>query len=416
MLVLGAGSILALSMLASGAGADGVEVDAPATMVVGTPQGNAPRDRLDATRRGQTSTRLPSAPGELWRRELAGGLEVQPLVDAEGGLIAALVSPDLVRLGADGRQVWRTRLGVAAAAVAPVITSDGSTVVLTGDGRLWSVSAGGVVRYERELHMRTKKTLAAPHARDDGGVYVATDDGLLMVSGDGAIEARTALDGRPAGGLIPWRNGVLATLSDGSVVHWRPPSGPRQVGDFGGAIEGGGVLASDRTLVAVVEQERVIGIDLLGGGRTLIAAAGGTGAPLEAPPTLDPTGVLLISNVVGELFGVDASGGLVRNMALENLPIGLGTDGGTGLSAILGRVESRPSPPMIVDPSGRVAFTRNSGKVGLIEPGGGAVTTVSPRMCARPLAVLPAGDDRLLVACHSGSVAMFGGSAPGSPP
>ncbi len=414
-LVLSAGAGLAAMMLAFGAGADGVEVDAPATIVVGSPQGHAPRDRLDDARRGQSASRLPSAPRELWRRELAGGLEVQPLVDGEGGLIAALVSPDVVRLDDDGRQVWRTRLGVAQAVVAPVLTSDGSTVVLTGDGRLWSVSAGGVIRYELELHMRSKKTLAAPHARDDGGVWVATDEGLLRVSGDGAIEARASLEGRPVGGLIPWRGGILATLTDGTVVHWRPPSQPRKLGDFGGAIDGGGLLASDRTLVAVVEQQRVIGVDLLGGGRTLIAGAGGTGAPLEAPPTLEPSGVLLVSNVVGELFGVDATGTLVRSMALENLPIGLGADGGTGMAALLGRVESRPSPPMIVDPRGRVAFARNSGKVGLVEPGGETVITVSPRMCARPLAVLPAGDQRLLVACHSGSVAMFG-SASESPP
>jgi outer membrane protein assembly factor BamB len=295
--------------------------------------------------------------------------------------------------------------------VAPVITSDGSTVIVCGDGSLWSVSAGGAVRFEVDLQMRTKKTQAAPLARDDGGVVVATDDSLALVAADGEIGARAQLQGRAVGGLIPWRGGVLATLRSGVVQHWRPPAAPRKVGDLGGTLDDGAVLVSERTLVAVVDRQRVVGLDLLGGGGTLITGAAGTGAQLEGPPTLDKTGVLLVSNVLGELFGVDAHGVLVRRLALENLPLMFNPDAGVG--ALLGRVESRPSPAMIVGTAGRVGFARNSGKIGIVEPDGSGVVTVNPRLCARPLAVLPAGDNRMLVACHSGSVAMFSaGSSP----
>jgi hypothetical protein len=62
---------------------------------------------------------------------------------------------------------------------------------------------------------------------------------------------------------------------------------------------------------------------------------------------------------------------------------------------------------LVVDPKGRVAFARNSGKVGVIDPSGN-LHTASARQCARPVAILPAGPSRLLVACRSGSVAIFG--------
>ena len=76
----------------------------------------------DRARRGQSATPFPKQPVELWRRELAGGLELPPVIDSHGEIVAALVSPDLVRIGRDGRQQWRTRLGAAPAVVPSVLT------------------------------------------------------------------------------------------------------------------------------------------------------------------------------------------------------------------------------------------------------------------------------------------------------
>src|SRR5687768_12352585 len=109
--------------------ADGFDPSVPTSVVVGRPQGHAVGERVDRARRGQTRTALPQTPVELWRRDLAGGLELPPVVDKKGDVIAALVSPDVVGIANDGRQKWRTRLGSAPAVVAPVLTSDGSTAV-----------------------------------------------------------------------------------------------------------------------------------------------------------------------------------------------------------------------------------------------------------------------------------------------
>jgi len=408
--LVGAMMVAASLAFASWSAAEGFAVDQPKIIVVGEPQGASTRDRVDVARRGQTATALPAVPTELWRRELAGGLEVSPVVDVAGDIVAALASPHVVKLAADGRQVWRTRLGTAPAVAPVAITSDGSTAVVCSDGTLWSVSSGGAVRFSTHLETRTRKVAVAPLTRDDGGIVVAGDSALVMVGPAGEIQARTGLAGRPSGGLLPWRGGVLATLHDGTVQWWQPPKAAREVGQFGGELSHGAVLASARTLVAVVERSRVVALDLLNGSATLLLARAGTGARLEGPPTLASSGVLLVTSIVGELFGIDGHGALVRRSQLEGLPISFSRDAGAPAS-IFTRVQTRRSPPLIVDDAGRIGFARNSGRIGVVDESGG-VATATERLCARPLSVLPAGDARMVAACHSGSVALYsdGGS------
>jgi len=61
----------------------------------------------------------------------------------------------------------------------------------------------------------------------------------------------------------------------------------------------------------------------------------------------------------------------------------------------------------VVDPVGRVAFVRSSGRAGTVSPEG-RVEIASERICAAPVAVVPAGDKRMLVACHDGTLWMYG--------
>lgn len=391
--------------LASWAVADGFEPGQPTTVVVGDPLGAAPRDRIDRRRLGRARTELPASAKELWRRELAGGIVLSPVVDATGGIVVPLSSPDLVRLDSQGQQTWRTRLGAAPASVPPVITSDGSMLVVSEDGILWSISAGGAVRFSVDLAMPTKKASAAPLARDDGSVVVAGEMGLAIVDAGGTVTARTALQGRPVGGLLPHARGILAATLDGEIWHWVPPGSPRRVGDLGGQLPAGVAMVSDRTVVGVVERDRVVALDLLNGATTLLLSSAAVAAPFEDTVTLTPSGRLLATSVVGEWVGLDAQGLLVERGALEKLPAMFSAD--AGVPAIFRRGEMRSSPPLIVDPRGRIAFARNSGKIGVVDPSG-KLHTATPRQCARPIAILPAGPSRFVVACRSGSVALFG--------
>ncbi len=396
------------SAVASFAVAERVHTAKPATMVVGMPPGFAPSSRLDPGRKGQAATALPSVARPIWERPLAGGLELPPVVDAKGGLVAALTTPDLVRLApGDGRQSWRTRIGSEPPILPPVITSDGSIAVVSEDGTLWLVSAGGRVRFGTGLGMRTKKAKATPLALDDGSLVVAGESGIVHLAGDGAVLARTHIAARPVGGLIPWRRGVLVTSHAGDVYLWRAPAVPRKLGAFGGQLEGGVALVGPRTVVGVVDQEKVIALDLLSGSTTLLVGGEDPMVRFEGPVSLDPGGLLLVTTVAGELFGIDAQGVLVRRFALERLPMFFGVDGGAPLPSIFRRPGGGSSPPLIVDPNGRIAFVRSSGKLGVIDSAGKLVTA-NQRICARPLAVLPAGPGRIIVACRSGLVALYG--------
>jgi hypothetical protein len=116
---------------------------------------------------------------------------------------------------------------------------------------------------------------------------------------------------------------------------------------------------------------------------------------------------LLLTNVIGELIGIDAHGVVVKRMPLETLPMVFGADAGGTLPPMFRRLEARSSPPLVTDPRGRIAFVRSSGKLGVVDESGNVVT-VSPRVCARPLSVLPAGEGRIMVACRSGSVSVHG--------
>jgi hypothetical protein len=257
--------------------------------------------------------------------------------------------------------------------------------------------------------MRAKKAAAAPLARDDGSVVVAGETGLCVVGPGGEVLTRTEVDGRPVGGLIPWRGAVLIVSQGGSVYAWQAPAAPRRVGDFGGEVGEGAMLAGQRTLVAVVDTERVVALDLLAGGTTLLAGMGASGAKLEGPAALTGDGVLLVTSVLGEVFGVDAHGTLTHRAALEALPAMFAAD--AGLGGIFGRTDVRPSPPLVSDARGRVAFARNSGRVGVVDEAG-HVMTATTRLCSRPISLLPAGARRMMVACSSGSIAMYSDDAP----
>src|SRR5688572_12358562 len=102
---------LAISAGVSLALADAIDPSMPRTVVVGSPRGFAPSERLDGQRSGRTTTALPFPPVELWRRHISGGIEVAPLVDAKGNILLPLTVPEVMKLGPDGKEIWRARLG-----------------------------------------------------------------------------------------------------------------------------------------------------------------------------------------------------------------------------------------------------------------------------------------------------------------
>jgi hypothetical protein len=423
---------------APSAHADVIDPSMPRTLVVGAPRGAAPSERLDAQRSGRSRTLFPSAPLHRWEHHITGGLELPPVVDAQDNVLVAGTTPDVIKLDPEGKEIWRVRFGTSAAVAAPVLTSDGTLVIVTASGQAVGITPSGSIRFVSALGLRGRDADTAPLALDDGGVIIAAGTALVEIDRDGAVRARTALeikpgsaDSRVTGALVqgPVTEagplGALFTTESGSVFAWRPPASPRKLGSLGGFPRRGAVVTGPRTLTAVVDSRRIVDFDLPTG-VTHVRSNSGLGAQLDGPVALGPDGIILAATQTGLLVGVDAAGNEMIRIALEKPPVALlpapgptagppggqvnifgGTVGGSGSGFFGVPAEIKPSPAPIVDREGRIAFVRAAGRAGVISPRG-AVALASERVCSSPIAALPAGEKKLLIACRDGGLWLYG--------
>jgi hypothetical protein len=418
----GLAAVLGFSGLrqASDARAEGFDGSMPHTVVVGAPRGAAPSERVDGRRSGQSKTRLPFPPTEKWRRHLGGNIELPPVVDDAGRIIVALTVPEIVALGPDGKEVFRTRIGASSAISPPVLTSDGTLVVVTMAGAAVGVGRDGRIRFATPLGVRGRDVDAAPIARADGSVVLG---GRMLVELDetGAVRSRAALPERAVGALLEGPEGTIATAESGSVYVFRPPNAPRKLGSFGGPLRRGAVLEGGRTLLAVVGGKSVVGLDMPTGLLNVRLGDAGLGA-YDEPIALHPRGFALVTTSAGLLLGLDGSGNEKLRVFLEKgtgsgeppapPPPAPSVFPGRGPSTppaggFFGTVDAKPSPPLVVDKDGRVAFARTGGRVGVARADGN-VALAGERMCNAPVALQPAGEDKMVLVCRDGTVWMLG--------
>ena len=89
-------------------------------------------------------------------------------------------------------------------------------------------------------------------------------------------------------------------------------------------------------------------------------------------------------------------------MTLDSTPPPLMNDAGAlNLSA------AAESPGLITDADGRIAFARVGGRMGVIAAEG-RTSFIDGVNCMYPVALAPAGQGRMVVACREGQVLMFG--------
>ena len=399
---------------------DVLDLSMPRTVVVGAPRGAAPSERFDPRRTGRARTRLPANPVELWRRHVSGNVDLSPVVDDAGNIVVALTIPEIIKLGPDARELWRARLGNSAPLAPPTLLSDGTLAVVTAAGVAWGFSPRGAVRFSTPLGIPRRDADTAPLALADGGLLVAAGNVLVEIDSDGVVRARTTLDERAqpgeraAGAVIEGpgpAGGALVTTVSGYVYRFHPPALPRRIGSFGGATSRGAALADDRTLLAVVDGKRLVALDLPTG----TAHVRTSGLAFDGPPAVsapdDGTktpALAMVGTQLGMLIGVDAMGNERTHVMLDKLPAvpAGGLTIGIGSSSFV-QVELKPSPPVVVDPVGRVAFVRFNGRAGVVAPDG-RVDIASERVCAAPVAVVPGGEKRMLVACRDGGLWMYG--------
>lgn len=399
-LVLVAACAAAALPAASLALADAFDPSRPLVVAVGEPPGAAPAPRVDESRTGRARAPLPEHPTETWRRELGGGIDVAPVVDAEGAVVAALATGEVVRIAADGTERWRQRLG-APASVPPVLTTDGRVVLADGAGDVVGIAPHGALVFRAPLALRARDLDVTPIPLDDGGVAFAAGRALVAVGRDGAVRARAEAPARVSGALLGGPEGVVFTTDDGDAYAWRAPAAPRLLGHFGGPVRHGAVRASARALAAVVDGRAIVVLDVPTG-TTHVLASAAPGDAFDAPVAVGANGTSFVATSTGTLVAIQPNGDMAARAALERTHAAAFGDAGFFPAPAQGA-----SPPVLVDAEERVAFVRSEGRAGIVDAGG-RVSVASPRVCRNPVALLPAGARAVVVACRDGAIVRLG--------
>lgn len=410
---IGAASLVALLANRREAAAQRIDPRRSNTFVVGAPGGPSPMVRVDAARSGLTRDELPTGTLHVaWRKTFGLAVEQAALAGADGTLALVTSRGDVVFLDADGEEVGHVT--AATTSVGPAaITSDGTVVFVTASGdavgvRRQTASRRFLTRVGGERNPRT-----APLALDDGGVVVATLTDLVMLDSEGNIRTRTTLPSPPSAPLVAAGDKILAITTTGTVYGWTPGREPLRLGSFGAPIDGGAALEGGSTLVAVIETNHVVELNLTTGARATRAISS-QGLYL-GPPSVrrQPNGnlvtLLAMTPTRSAVVTLDPAGQEVARAAIGSVQATTLPDGG---------VPPLVAPPHVgplVDPRGAIAFASPDGHVGLVAADGSS-ETIGELLCSRTsrsagiAGLTPFGPGSFAVTCEGGAVVRIDGA------
>ena len=402
--------------MASVRSADAQRVDPrrPSVFVVGAPGGASPTLRGDSRRTGASKELLPSGTLRIaWRKAIGLSVEQPALVGADG-MIAVVTSTrgDVIFLDGDGDEKGRVTAGTASVGPA-TMTSDGTVVFTTSGGdavgiRRTSARPRFVTRIGGERNVR-----AAPLSLDDGGVVIATASDLVVLDAEGNVRSRVSLPESPSAALLATGDKVIAVTTTGAVYGWTPGREPLRLGSFGAPIDGGAALADANTLLAVIEGNHLVELDLARSTRSSrsIAAQGlYLGPPSVRAGAGTSTLATLLAMTASRAFvvSIDPGGQETARAPIATLVTATLADGGVA------PLVAPPHTGPLVDVRGAVAFAAPDGHVGVVGPDG-AVDTLGELICSRSsrsagVAGLTAlGRGAFAVTCESGAVAKITG-------
>lgn len=371
----------------------------PHQRVLGVPPAPAAMMRLDPRRTGRTRDPLPMAPRVLWRARAQGGIGHAVRVDDSGAIVISSSIAQVVQIDPHGRPAWTVRTGGGAPLTSPVITSNGTRVILVPGPQLLGIDPRGHVLFKRALPgpARSPSSVSALLPLQSGGLALALGDRVLEVGPRGGVlavadaqETVQALLGRAAT--------VIAVTRRGNVLSWRPPGAASHIGSLGGEADGWPALCSPHSLCASVGSHRIVELDLRTGIRHV--RLDDSSISLLGSPAISPAGDTLMTTADGLLLGHDASGKETLRVAL--IPGSLSP--GSGRPILVRRATF---PPVIVDGSGAIGFARPGLDAGIVTPAGD-LRTAPGTACADPIGVAPAGPRRMVVACRSGLLWLVG--------
>ncbi|CAN5924575.1 hypothetical protein BH11MYX4_BH11MYX4_31700 [soil metagenome] len=390
----------------------------PSVFVVGSPGGASPTTRGDGRRTGVSKELLPAGVLHVaWRKTIGLTIDQPALVGPDGMLAIVTARGDVVFLDESGEERGRASSGTTSVGPA-TMTSDGTVVFMSSAGDAVGVRRASprprfVTRVGGERNLR-----AAPLSLDDGGVVVATATDLVVLDAEGNVRARVSLPETPAAPLLASGDRVIAVTTTGAVYGWTPGREPFRLGSFGAPIDGGAALGDANTLIAVIEGNHLVELDLTRAARsTRSVAAQGLylGPPSVRAVAAGGTLATLLAQTASRAFVVtlDPGGQETARAPIATLtPITLPDGGPAALVA-------RPHTGPIVDPRGAIAFAAPDGHVGMVAPDG-AVDTLGELICtqnARSAGIAgltPFGRGAFAITCEGGVIARITGpEAPG---
>jgi hypothetical protein len=353
--------------------AQSVDVRRPAVFVVGVPPLGARAVRVDGARTGLARTTLPTKQVHTaWRASAGVAVEQAPLVDEDGMVYVLGSRGEVVALGPDGEERWRSTTGAAQPGPGALL-SDRTLVFVDGAGQAVAVR-DGIVQWRTRFGQRStpcpSPTCPAPLPLDDGGVVVATAHELAVLDSSGQPRARIPLPEPSTAPLLSALGQVVVLSTAGTLWTWSPGAPDLvRAGAFGAPVDGGVALADDHTVLGAASgQAHLAAVDLLHGTTTLRAAAAG-GAWLGPPAMRGSTAYLvLLTSTAETAVAVDASGAEVGR-ALLAVHAPLLVDAGASPAA-------PPHTGPLVDIAGTMAFSTTEGSVGVVAGLGSASPTV----------------------------------------
>lgn len=410
------GTAIAITITAAVAFAQRGDGRRPLTVIVGQSGGPAPTVRGDAHRDGLSHAAFPRAPLHIdWRFSVGGGQIEQPPVVSNEAIIVVTTHGDVVWVPHDAKdknEIARQPVGIAAtSSSAPALLSSGTVVIVGGSAEAIAVGVDkNGVRFRTQLAGAFPGDNAldavAPLALDDGGVAIATASEIALLDASGNVRVRAPLPEPLTGPLLASRGRIFGVSRTGVVYAWAPGGANgrdvARVGSFQERVQGGAVMTSDDTMLAVVGDSRLMTLDVRQGLGVPLAAF--TGGGYLGPVAFRRGTAYAMAAAPGRTFaiGVDSSGQEVLRVPVATSTV-VTADGGAPAFSV------PPHVPVAVDDTGTIAFAAPEGPVGIVDPAG--IVTSLDGVCTRTLrngrgvtSLVSDGPGAFVVTCATASV------------
>jgi len=225
---------------------------------VGHDSGLATCAGIGADNAQRARTEFPRTPVATFRVRVPGGIGQAPVSDRASRLIIAHAEARLSKFDTRGLALWSQRLPSEAAA-APVLTSDGSILIVTRDGEALLFTSAGTLRARRMLPIAAPRhrVLAIPTA--GGGAFVACGTDLIELGSDAEVlrEARVRAN---VSAIAEASDSLFAFGENGTLTEAHATGNFEPVGNFGGEVADGAAARGEQ-LLAIVDGHKLVSFD-----------------------------------------------------------------------------------------------------------------------------------------------------------